>query len=81
GRRLAELHVAMTAAKADSLAPEPIGPAHVRRWTAELSLRAKRVYERLADLGDRLREADGRLVDQLATKRAGLPDRLNALLP
>jgi maltose alpha-D-glucosyltransferase/alpha-amylase len=81
GRRLAELHVALAAAKPDELAPEPIGPSHVKRWMSDLKARAERVFDRLADSRDGLREADQPLVDQLAAVRATLPDRLNALLP
>jgi maltose alpha-D-glucosyltransferase / alpha-amylase len=81
GRRLAELHLALAAARPDGLSPEPTRAAHVRRWTAEFSLRAERVFERLADLGDGLRETERQLVDRLKTARTGLPDRLTALLP
>ena len=81
GRRLAELHVALAAAKPADLAPEPIGPAHVKRWTSDLKTRAERVFERLADSRDGLREGDRPLIDQLVAVRATLPDHLNALLP
>jgi maltose alpha-D-glucosyltransferase/alpha-amylase len=81
GRRLAELHVALAAAKPAALAPEPIGSAHVKRWTSDLKARAERVFERLADSRDGLREGDRPLIDQLAAVRATLPDHLNALLP
>jgi maltose alpha-D-glucosyltransferase/alpha-amylase len=78
GRRLAELHVALAAAKPVNLAPEPIGAAHVKRWASDLKTRAERVFERLADS---LREADRPLIDQIAAGRATLPDHLNVLLP
>jgi maltose alpha-D-glucosyltransferase / alpha-amylase len=81
GRRLAELHVALAAAKPDDLAPESIGSAHVERWTSDLTRRAERVLERLADTRGGLREADRPLIDQLVAMRASLSGRLNALLP
>ena len=81
GRRLAELHVALAAAKPDDLAPEPIGPAHIKRWTSDLKARAERVFDRLADSRDGLRGGDRPLIDQLVAVRATLPDHLNALLP
>jgi maltose alpha-D-glucosyltransferase/alpha-amylase len=81
GRRLAELHVALAAATPDELAPEPIGSAHVKHWVSDLKARAERVFERLADSRDGLREADRPLIDQLTAVRSSLPDRLNALLP
>ena len=56
-------------------------PAHVKRWTSDLKARAERVFERLADSRDGLREADRPLIDQLVAVRATLPDHLNALLP
>ena len=65
GRRLAELHVALAAAKPGDLAPEPIGSADIKRWTSDLKARAERVFERLADSRDGLREADRPLIDQL----------------
>ncbi|MEY9460098.1 trehalose synthase-fused probable maltokinase [Bradyrhizobium ottawaense] len=81
GRRLGELHVALAAAKPDDLAPEPIGSAHVKRLVSDLKARAERIFERLADSRDGLREADRPLIDQLAAVRASLPATLNALLP
>jgi maltose alpha-D-glucosyltransferase/alpha-amylase len=81
GRRLAELHVALAAARPDDLAPEPIGPAQVERWASGLKARAERIFERLADSRDGLREADRPLIDQLVAVRTTLPDHLYALLP
>ena len=81
GRRLGELHVALAAAKTDDLAPEPIGSAYIERQVSELKARAERIFERLADSRDGLREPDRRLINQLAETRASLSDRLNALLP
>jgi maltose alpha-D-glucosyltransferase / alpha-amylase len=81
GRRLAELHVALAAAKPGDLAPEPIGSAHVKRWSSELKARAERVFERLAASSDGLREVDRPLANQLTAARASLSGRLNALLP
>jgi maltose alpha-D-glucosyltransferase/alpha-amylase len=81
GRRLAELHVALGAAKSTDLAPEAISPAHLARWAADLGTRAERVFERLAANRNSLREADRPLVDRLAAARAGLADQLKGLLP
>jgi maltose alpha-D-glucosyltransferase / alpha-amylase len=81
GRRLAELHMALAAAKSTDLAPEPTGKADVKRWTNDLMGRAERVFDRLADARDGLREGDRRLIDQLVAVRASLPRHINALLP
>jgi maltose alpha-D-glucosyltransferase/alpha-amylase len=81
GRRLAELHVALATAKPGDLVPEPIGSAHIKRWASDLKARAERVFERLSDSRDGLREGDRPLIDRLAAVRATLPDHLNALLP
>jgi maltose alpha-D-glucosyltransferase/alpha-amylase len=81
GRRLAELHIALAAAKAGDLAPEPISPAHLKRWTSDLKARAERVFEQLAENRGNLRETDRPLVDQLAAAGGRLSARLNALLP
>ena len=56
-------------------------PHTSKRWASELKARAERVFERLADSRDGLREADRPLIDQLVAVRATLPDHLNALLP
>jgi maltose alpha-D-glucosyltransferase/alpha-amylase len=81
GRRLAELHMALAAAKPADLAPEAIGPTHIKRWTSDLKARAERVFERLAASRNGLREADRPLVDQIAAGRETLANRLTELLP
>ncbi|MBR0904918.1 maltose alpha-D-glucosyltransferase [Bradyrhizobium liaoningense] len=81
GRRLGELHVALAAAGPGDLAPEPIGSPYVKHLVSDLKARAERVFERLADIRDGLREAERQLIDQLTAARATLFDRLNALLP
>ncbi|OAF10920.1 maltose alpha-D-glucosyltransferase [Bradyrhizobium neotropicale] len=81
GRRLAELHMALAAAKPGDLAAEPIEPAHVNRWITDLKARADRICERLTESREAFRDADRALVDQLSEMRAGLADRLTTLLP
>ncbi len=81
GKRLAEMHVALAAAKADDLAPEPMVTTHVDGLVSGLKVRAERVLQRLADGRDGLREADRTLVDRLVGLRGTLPGHINALLP
>ncbi|MEY9594580.1 trehalose synthase-fused probable maltokinase [Bradyrhizobium yuanmingense] len=81
GRRLAELHVALTAAEPADLAPEPIDSAQIKAALSDLKARAERILELLADSRDGLREMDRPLIDRLIAARADLFDRLNALLP
>jgi maltose alpha-D-glucosyltransferase/alpha-amylase len=81
GRRLAELHMALAAAKPADLAPEAIGPAHVKRWVSDFKRRAERVCERLAENRNSLREVDRALVDKVIAARASLSNLLNELLP
>jgi maltose alpha-D-glucosyltransferase/alpha-amylase len=81
GRRLGELHVALAAAEPVDLAPEPIDSTSVKRLVSDLKARAERVFERLAESREGLREADRPLVDRLTEARALLSDHLNGLLP
>jgi maltose alpha-D-glucosyltransferase/alpha-amylase len=81
GRRLAELHVALARADHADFTPEPVGPEHVSRWTAGLLQRADRLFERLADSRNGLREADRPVVDQILDRRSAFPRMLNPLLP
>ena len=81
GRRLAELHVALAKSDDADFAPEPIGPEQVSRWKADLQKRADRVFERLADSRNGLREADRPVVDQILERRPALPGILTPLLP
>lgn len=81
GRRLADLHMALAAAKPDDLAPEAIGPAQVKRWASDFKRRTERVCERLAENRNSLREAERALVDKVIAARAGLSNLLNGLLP
>jgi maltose alpha-D-glucosyltransferase/alpha-amylase len=81
GRRLAELHMALAAAKPADLAPEPISPAHVKHWASDLKRRSERVCERLVENRNSLREADRPQVDKLVAASASLAHRLNGLLP
>jgi maltose alpha-D-glucosyltransferase/alpha-amylase len=82
GRRLAEMHLALAAhPELPDFAPEPIRPDDVRRWTADVMVRAARVCEALSRRRDGIREADRALVDRLLAFRSALAGRLNALLP
>ena len=56
-------------------------PEHVSRWTAGLLQRAGRLFERLAETRNGLREADRPVVDQILDRRSALPGMLNPLLP
>jgi maltose alpha-D-glucosyltransferase/alpha-amylase len=62
-------------------APEPARPADVERWIDDVFARAQRVFDTLKQRRDTIREADRPLVDELLAQRAGLDERLGALLP
>jgi maltose alpha-D-glucosyltransferase/alpha-amylase len=81
GRRLGELHVALAAAEPVDLAPEPIDSAYVKRLVSDLKARAERVFDRLAESREGLREADRPLVDRLTEARTLLSNHLSGLLP
>ncbi|MCP3472574.1 maltose alpha-D-glucosyltransferase [Bradyrhizobium sp. CCGUVB1N3] len=81
GRRLAELHIALARAEGADLAPEPVTPVDVARWTTDLLQRAERTFETLAQSRNGLRETDRPLVDQLLERRSALSDLLTRLLP
>lgn len=81
GKRLAELHLALAAAEAADFAPEPIDPAQVKHWIGELTARADRVCELLAERRDGLKEADRALIDRLQALPQGLAERVTKLLP
>jgi maltose alpha-D-glucosyltransferase/alpha-amylase len=81
GKRLAEMHVALSTSGAPEFVPEPIVPADVRLWIEEITTRAERVFDALQEQRDMIREADRSLVDHLLAQRAIVFDRLAALLP
>jgi maltose alpha-D-glucosyltransferase / alpha-amylase len=82
GRRVAEMHVALASgSELADFAPEPTRPEDVQRWIGEVMGRAERVFETLKRRRDSIREADRPLVDEMLAHRAGLQDRLSALLP
>jgi maltose alpha-D-glucosyltransferase/alpha-amylase len=82
GRRVAEMHLALAGnEELADFAPEPTGPADVRRWTEDVAGRAERVFDTLKQRRDTIREADRLVVDQVLAQRATLYDRLRALLP
>jgi maltose alpha-D-glucosyltransferase/alpha-amylase len=76
------MHLAFaTASGLTDFTPEPIGPADVQRWTADIAARADRVFDSLRQRRDTFSEVDRPLVDQMLAQRAVLHDRLKALLP
>ena len=83
GQRVAEMQLAL--ASRDDLpdfAPEPITADDVRRWTDGVLQRAERTSATSwRGAGPTCRSDDGRLVDELLSHCATLPDRLGALLP
>jgi maltose alpha-D-glucosyltransferase/alpha-amylase len=82
GRRVAEMHIALAGNRdLPDFTPEPTKPEDVQRWIDGVMARADRVFDTLAQYGDRIKEADRPLVDQLQAQRAALPDRLKELLP
>ena len=83
GRRVAEMHLALgSSSEHADFAPEPTGPRDVKRWIDDVVARAERVFEAVSQRRDAIvKEADRPLVDQMLAHRAGLRDRLGALLP
>jgi maltose alpha-D-glucosyltransferase/alpha-amylase len=82
GRRVAEMHLALAGSdEYADFAPEPARPADVERWIDDVVARAQRVFDTLRQRRDTIREADRPLVDELLAQRAGLDERLGALLP
>jgi maltose alpha-D-glucosyltransferase / alpha-amylase len=80
GRRLAELHLALTAhPEVPDFTAEPTRPGDVERWIADAIAQAHRVLDALELRRDDLKDADQALVDQLLSHRATLQDRLAAL--
>ncbi len=82
GGRVAEMQLAL--ASRDDIAeftPEPIGPADVELWSAELLKRADETFDRLAQRRDDLSEANRILVDGLLSRRHILPEYIRRLLP
>jgi maltose alpha-D-glucosyltransferase / alpha-amylase len=82
GRRVAEMHLALAGSdEFDDFKPEPTRAADVQHWIEDAADRAERVFEALNQRRDTMREADRLLIDQVLAQRAGLYDRLSALLP
>jgi maltose alpha-D-glucosyltransferase/alpha-amylase len=82
GRRVAEMHLALAGSdEYADFAPEPTRSADVERWIDDVVARAQRVFDTLKQRRDTIREADRPLVDELLAQRAGLDERLGALLP
>src|ERR1700761_729246 len=55
GKRLAEMHVALSTSGAPEFVPEPIVPADVRLWLEEITTRAERVFDALQAQRDMIR--------------------------
>ncbi len=82
GRRAAEMHLAFASkSELPDFAPEPTGPADVRRWVEDAVAQAERLFDTLKQRRDTIREADRPLVDRVLAQRDGLRGRLSGLLP
>ena len=82
GRRVAEMHVALAGSdEFPDFRPEPIRPEDVQRWAESVATRAERMFDALKRQRDTVTESDRLLIDQVLAQRAGIRDRLNALLP
>jgi maltose alpha-D-glucosyltransferase/alpha-amylase len=82
GRRVAEMHVALATSRGFAdFTPEPTRADDVKLWIEGAVERAERVFDLLERHCDGLKEADPALVDQALAQRAGLHQRLSALLP
>jgi maltose alpha-D-glucosyltransferase / alpha-amylase len=82
GRRIAELHVALSSVRDnDSFAPEPVTSADSTRWTDGLAAAAQRMFEDLARRREGLDPRIQELVQSLLAKREPALDRIRAMLP
>ena len=82
GRRAADLHLALAAARESSdLTPEPIGPHDVARWHAGITQSAERACLSLQQRRHSFGEFDRALIDELLAQRVKLHQRLDGLLP
>jgi maltose alpha-D-glucosyltransferase / alpha-amylase len=82
GRRLAEMHVALASGKdVPDFAPVAVTPEDFGLWIDDVMARASRVFDTFRQPRKAFSEADRPLINQLLAERAGLPDRLRALLP
>jgi maltose alpha-D-glucosyltransferase/alpha-amylase len=82
GRRVAEMQMAL--ASRDDVAdfrPEPLTPQDIKWWTDAFLERAEHAFEGVQQRRAAARESDRALIDQVLALRAGLRDRLAALLP
>jgi maltose alpha-D-glucosyltransferase / alpha-amylase len=82
GRRTAELHLALASARGSpDLAPEPIQPPDVARWTDAILQSAERAVQVVRQRRGFLGESERAMVDELLVQRDRLQDRLHALMP
>ena len=82
GRRVAEMQMAL--ASRDDIVdfkPEKTTADDIRLWISEIVARAEIVFEGLLTRRNAAKESDRALIDQMLAMRAGLRDRLTALLP
>jgi maltose alpha-D-glucosyltransferase / alpha-amylase len=61
--------------------PQPTTPHDIRVWIEEIVTRAGHAFEGIEQRRAAARESDRALIDQVLAQRAGLRDRLHALLP
>jgi maltose alpha-D-glucosyltransferase / alpha-amylase len=81
GRRIAELHLALASNAEDAdFAPEPVGPADLRRWADQLAARAARVFDILDERRNAVRQGGLPPVDRMLAARATWDAHLGTLL-
>ena len=82
GRRVGELHKAL-ASRPDiaGFAPEPISRADMQAWTEALAANASQVFDRLAQMQQRLDDKAFGQVGELLIKRDMALERIRSLLP
>jgi maltose alpha-D-glucosyltransferase/alpha-amylase len=82
GHRLAEMQRALAGHEEnEDFRPEPIEPADIRIWTADLMARAQRVFHDLSRRRSDFKEGDRALADALLAHRDGMAGRLAHALP
>ncbi len=82
GRRVGELHNALASrSDLDGFAPEPITRADLQAWTETLAANATQVFDKLAQMQQRLDEKAFGAVGELLIKRDLALERIRSLLP
>jgi maltose alpha-D-glucosyltransferase / alpha-amylase len=82
GRRLAELHLALSSrVDISDFRPDPVGPEDIDTWTDAIKGRAERVFNAFEAHRSEVHKRDLHLLDELISLKHRLEKRLENLLP